>query len=569
MSSSKSLQIIQHAQKPDNLTGILDGTHESKRLRQNTKALLVVPKYNFAKEIFHQYTFPVGMAYVSAALKRAGYQVDCLNLNQNFGEDSKLVKEALNKKKYDFVLTGGNDLVYRTVKRIISTIKSHSTKPISILAGPILTHEPELMTKDMEPDLAIIGEGELTTIQLLDCLIQKEDINKVPGVIYSKNGSIIITEKPKAIKNLEEIPFPDFESFGFEEHLKHQHSNDYFFHNPHDYPKSYPLLGSRGCAFNCTFCWHPENYRTRSVDHIMKEIGEVVKKYKINNLQILDDCFSIKEERVYEFCKKIKELSKEIGYKITWTCQLLVHTVDRQILNTMKDAGCESISYGFESMSPVVLKSMMKPITPEQLDNALHATLDAKIAIKAHLILGDTAETLETAQETLDYWINNCQGQIGLGYVQPYPGSVIYQRCVEKGIIKDRLDYIKNGMDPQNSINMTDNISNKDFKRLRKKVLSAYSKYNKFVTPTSMIKTGYDIYELKIKCPFCKHHNTYKNFWAKNKNSFGFNTTCRNCYKCFFAVSLAQKIAYKHYPKIRTIRNYYRRIFKLNRGEYS
>ena len=531
------------------------------------KILLIVPKYNFSKEKFYHYTFPIGLGYVSAILKKSGYKVDCLNLNHLYGEVKELMKEALNKENYDFVCTGGNDFIFHTVKTMIDVVKGHSSKPKFILAGHILTHEPELMLEELKPDFGIISEGEDTILELINCVKTNNDLREVAGVIYYNDSELVRTKKRVPIKNLDSIPFPDYEGFGFDEYLEYIPCNLNYFNNTVDLPRTYAFLGSRGCAFNCTFCWHSENYRWRSIDNIMQEMRHVVKRYKINNLNIVDDCFSIKQERVYEFCEKIKELSDEVGWPIKWTCQILVHTVDKKLLHIMKDAGCEIISYGFESFSPIILRSMMKPITPQQIDKAFHATLQAKIGIQAHFIFGDTNETVETAKQTLEYWINNANGQIGLGFIQPYPGSIMYQRCIEKGVINDKLDYIKSQMDPHNCINMTNNISDGELMRFRTGMLIAFSRYVKFVRPISIEKTKKNLYAVKVRCPFCKEKIIYKNCYIGNKLTFGFNLVCRSCYMRFFAVSLLQKIGYRYYSKTRAIRTYYKKLLRLNRKE--
>ncbi len=552
------------------LQGAADSDSDKIFNTSNVNILLLVPKYNFSKEIYHHYTFPIGLGYVNAILKNAGYQVDCINLNQGCGTVKDLVAEALDKKDYDYVCTGGNDLIFYTVRTIIETVHEHKSKPKIILAGHILTHEPELMIDALKPDFGVISEGEITILELLECLEKNQDLKQVAGIIYSdKDGKITRTTKRAPIKDIDSIPFPDYEDLGLSIHIDNTYCNDNYCNNTLDFPRTYPFLGSRGCAYNCTFCWHPENYRWRSIENIMEELRHAVRKYKINNLNIVDDCFSIKQDRVYEFCKRIKELSKEVGWDIKWTCQLLVHTVDRKLLHTMKDAGCESISYGFESFSPIVLRSMMKPITPEMIDRAFHATLDAKIAVQAHFIFGDTAETKETTEETINYWIKNGKGQIGLGFIQPYPGSVMYQRCIERGILKDRLDYIKNGMDPNNCFNMTDSMSDEELKNFRKKMLKAYRAHIRFVRPISIKDTGNERYRFEVKCPFCKEIVIYNNCYIKNKYTYGFNIICKNCCMRFFIVSIAQKIAYKHYEQVRSVWTFFRKLLKFNKMEHS
>ena len=549
---------------------IFESQQEGKKLflASDVSILLVIPKYNFGKEKFYHYTFPIGLGYVASILKKAGYDVDCLNLNHIYGDAGDLMKECLDKKSYDYVCTGGNDFIFYTVKNMIETVRQHKSKPKFILAGHILTHEPELMLEELRPDFGIISEGEETITDILACLETDGSVQDINGIIYrDENGNLIRTKKRAPIKDLDAIPFPDYGDFGFAEYLEHIHCNEGYHNHFYDHPRTYPLLGSRGCAFNCTFCWHPENYRWRSVDNIMDEIKLVVNRYKINTLLIVDDCFSIKQERVYEFCKKIKELSEEVGWQIKWVCQILVHTVDKKLLETMKDAGCETISYGFESFSPIVLRSMMKPITPQQIDKALHATLQAKIGVQGHFIFGDTVETNETARQTLNYWLSNANGQIGLGFIQPYPGSVMYQRCVEKGVIKNKLDYIKDQMDPHNCINMTDNMTDEELKEFRKDMLEAYSKHLTFVRPSSVERTGENVYTVTVDCPFCKETMVYKNCWIQKRFTYGFYMTCRDCHMRFFIVSLIQKLAYKNYSKVRSIRTFYKKLFRLNKME--
>jgi radical SAM superfamily enzyme YgiQ (UPF0313 family) len=277
---------------------------------------------------------------------------------------------------------------------------------------------------------------------------------------------------------------------------------------------------------------------------------------------ITDECFYVSKDHIYEFCKEIKKLSKEFPWELKWGCQLMVFLVDAALLKTMKESGCDTISYGFESFSPVVLKSMRKPITPEQIDYAFKETLKAGIGVQANFILGDVAETKETAKKTVDYWEKNSKGQIGLGFVQPYPGSDLYKHCIKKGIIKDKLKYIKNEMGPNNVVNMTESMSDKDIKKLSKKLLKEFSRNVKFISPISVKieNKNKKTYSLKVKCPFCKNIINYGNCFIPNKFTYGFNLICRECAYRFFVVSILQKLAYKYYYITRLFRDFQLKI---------
>lgn len=500
--------------------------------------MIVIPRYNITNDVNYSYNVPLGLGYILAILKQQGYQVDCINLNHCKGYVKNIIHESLSKKNYDYVCTGNISLRYAITAEIVEAVRTHESNPKIILGGQLITTEPELMLKSLNPDFIIIGEGEETIIELLEYLWCGKDIEEVRGIGYKgKEDNIIITKPRGDIKNLDTLPFPDFEGFDFKELLNNLPANEQF-----DYPRTYPILGSRGCPFRCSFCYHYNTYRTRTVDNIMEELAIAVRRYEINNIAIYDECLSIKEDRLNEFCKRMQKFLEEIPWKLRWTCQLPVRAVDKAKLEVMKNAGCDWVSYGFESYSPSVLKSMKKPLTPQQIDRVFHETLEVGMGIQANFIFGDIAETTETARETLDYWKKNCMGQVNLGFIQPYPGSEIYEHCIRKGIIKDRLDFIKNTISPFLVLNMTDNMTAGEIRWLEKDVFCAVVKYRKYVRPISMEKMGGgNTYVVETKCPYCKEIIKYENLVIENRYNYGFFKTCRNCYKRYFITSFYQR----------------------------
>lgn len=528
--------------------------------KKNTKILLIAPRYNLTTKANYNYNFPLGLGYISAVLKKEGYDVDCFNMNHYSGTIEELINGLLDKKKYDFVCTGNNALGYAITKSIIDISRKHRSHPRIVLGGPIITSEPELIFEDLMPDFGVIGEGEKTIIELVDAVKDNKNLEKIKGIVFKKNGKSVFTEPREPISDINSLPWPDFEGFEFEKQFQNLYPNYTYIYNVFDYPRVYPILGSRGCPFQCTFCYHYSRYRKRTIDNIMEELKSAVKKHRINLILLYDECFSVNKERVYEFCKRIKELQKEISWELKWTVQLTVHNIDEEMLRIMKDAGCDSISYGFESFSSAVLKSMRKPITPQQIENAFNKTLKAGIGVQANFIFGDAAETKETAKETLDWWKKNCHGQVGLGFIQPYPGSEIYKHCVRKGIIKDKLDFIKNDLSRGNWFNMTDKMTDEEIKDLKKEILESTGGYCKFVMPISKKRMRENVYEFFVKCPFCGELNHYKNCFITTPWTYGFFMHCRKCKMRFFIVSWVQKVAYKHYSKIRALRDLQKKI---------
>lgn len=526
--------------------------------------LLIVPRYSLTNKKNYDYYFPIGLSYIASVIKKAGYNLDCLNLNHFDGAIDYLITQTLNKKEYDIVCSGDIGIGFASMEKIILTIRNHKSNPKFILGGAIITSAPKLIFKALNPDYAVIGEGEVTILELLKFIEQKKDLKKVDGIIYKDSkGEMIITAPRKPIEDLSKIPYPDFESLGFREYLENQ-SSQQSPHSSFDYPRSYPILCSRGCPFRCTFCYHclGIKYRTRPIGDIMKELRWALKEYKINLIPLHDDLFSANKERLYEFCKEIKKLFKEIPWKCEWFCQISVQNVDREMLSILKDAGCTAISWGFESYSPIVLKSMKKPITPEQIDRAIKLSMEFKINIMGNFIFGDVAETKETAKETLDYWKKNCKGQVGIYFIQPYPGSEIYDYCVKKGIIKDELDYIKNKMAHLNWFNMTEKMSDEEMSQLKKEIFKLRREYCKYIVPKKItFERKPDVYTLVTQCPFCKEKVSYKNFRIRNFLIYTAIAYCRKCHRGFKICSRFYKFTMDYYNEL----EFFRRNFLLVR----
>jgi radical SAM superfamily enzyme YgiQ (UPF0313 family) len=245
------------------------------------KILMVIPKYNYRKEPDYKYNFPLGLAYILSVIKDKGYSIDCLNMNHLSGKIETILSSAIQKKEYDIICTGSNAMLYSQLKEIITVFRNISARSKIIIGGPIITSEPEFMFNSLRPDFAVAGEGEETILDLLNAIEKKLDFSKVKGIIFSKEGKTIITPERAPIKNIEKIPYPDFEGIGFLDQLKNMHCNDNWNFQAFDYPRTYPILGSRGCPFNCSFCWHDMRYRARSIKDIIKEIDWAVKNIKL------------------------------------------------------------------------------------------------------------------------------------------------------------------------------------------------------------------------------------------------------------------------------------------------
>ena len=296
--------------------------------------------------------FPIGLAYVSASLKRAGHEVDCCYFDAIDSLYARL------QKQYDFVGTGGMSLHFKQIETIARVAKESHTR--LIIGGNIISSEPELMTWVLKPDYAVIGEGDESIIELLKCLQESGDLSSVGGMAFLEEDKFVFTGERRPPKDLDSLPYPDYGSFEIKDRLDAAKPSDYHLYSIFDYPRNYHLVASRSCPHMCTFCYHTGPYRQRSIDSIMTELQKVIPEYRINIVEIVDDLFSYDQRRTLEFCTRFQEFRATLPWEVKWFCQMRVDRLDGQLLDAMKAAGLFAVSYGFESYSPIVLKSMKR-----------------------------------------------------------------------------------------------------------------------------------------------------------------------------------------------------------------
>jgi len=267
----------------------------------------------------------------------------------------------------------------------------------------------------------------------------------------------------------------------------------------------------------------------------------MIPKYHINLISIYDELFSNNIEWLREFCARMKEFLAKLPWECKWGCQMRVDKINDEMLKMMKNSGCYMVSYGLESYSSIVLKSMKKHITPEQIDRAIKLTLKNGLSVQGNFLFGDPAETWQTAKETLDYWKKNLEAGIMLTFVNPYPGTEIYRQCLERAIIKDKTNFIANQI--FDVINITEKMSTRKFAGLWATVSEARSKYRVYGVCKDLQSREDGTVELLIQCPHCRQMIEYKNYLIPSKYYYFLMMYCRSCRRRFFIASGLCKIA--------------------------
>lgn len=470
--------------------------------------LLIVPQYR-PKSLY--YDFPLGLAYISAAMKKAGLNVSCLNLNHCLRQDPlEKIHHAIAAGAIDVVCTGGLITHYNNIKNLCHVVKAIKPGIKTIVGGGLVTCEPELIFNNMELDYGVLGEGDLTIGELAHALIEGREPADVQGIIYrNPAGQVVRTAPRPPIADISTLPFPDYQGLELDYYLDNQRPYDSSNLNIFDEPRVMPVISSRSCPFQCCFCYHPlgNKYRSRNLDDFFAEVEFVINRYDINGFLILDELLSHSMDRLEEFCQRIKP------FHIRWMSQLRVDSVNEKVLRMLKDSGCFYLSYGIESAHDDILKCMKKHTTVAQIEKALELTYDMGISAQGNLLFSARDETVETAYTSVDWALKHWYHRLQLAPLFPLPTSSDYLYAVEKGLIPDKLEFIKSGCGFVNISKMTDGQMDtllKLFSSLSFSVLLEPETYE--VTPAGYdLKRDSPLYSLTVQCPHCRRQVHYRN----------------------------------------------------------
>ena len=195
------------------------------------------------------------------------------------------------------------------------------------------------------------------------------------------------------------------------------------------------LLTGRGCPFRCNFCASPNmsgsKVRQRPTEKVVDEIEHILIHYNIEKFMFWEDTFITSKKRLLQFCKALSKRKIEI----TWRCHTRLDTLSEEIIDVLKDNGCQQINVGIETGSEKILKYINKKISLQKIVEKVELLKKKKMIWSGNFMIGYPEETKEDIEETIEFIRTVVRNHIALGVCIPYPGSYFYEDCLRLGII--------------------------------------------------------------------------------------------------------------------------------------
>ena len=383
---------------------------------------------------------PIDLMYAAASFERAGAQCRLVDYpGERWGEDR--LREDLLAFRPDLVLLSITTPGFDADMRVASLIKE-------ILPGTVVAAKGahfntlDRIALERYPglDLALRGEFEPACRELVEGKPWERIAgiafrSPIPGppsairdpqsAIRNPQSAIIRTPDRPFIENLDSIPFPA-------RHL----ANNALYTRPDTGELQTTVVTNRGCPFDCCYCLANQvagrRNRMRSPANILAEIEECVSRHGIRSFLFRSDLFTARREWVLEICREIRSR----GLDIAWSCNSRVDTIDPEMLDEMKRAGCWIIAFGVESGSEEMLERIGKKTNLQAARNALAITRRARILSSVYFLVGLPWETPETLRANERFAREILPDVLEVFYVYPFPGTPLHEEAVRLGLLQ-------------------------------------------------------------------------------------------------------------------------------------
>jgi len=391
---------------------------------------------------------PLGLAYVAAALREAGYDfrvIDAtgaaLDAVSPYPDRSDFMVQGLTVDETVRRIPAHADVIgvscmfstlWPLTHRVAMAIRKRFPRALLVLGGEHGTAVPEHVLATSPFDVVVLGEGEETFVELLRARQAGRSLNTVKGIAYRDNGRVATTGLSERRRDVDAIAPPDWASFPIGEYIDRHQTNGI------NLGRSMPILGTRGCPFQCTFCSNPAMWTQRWIARdprlLADEMERYVREYGVTNFDFQDLTAIVKRQWIVDFCRELIRRN----LKITWQMPsgTRAEVFDAEVADLLYRSGCRALAFAPESGSPEILKAVKKQVDLGHMLAAMRAAVRRGLKLSCFIVIGFPDDTPVTLRQTLR--LIRRMAVLGVYDVAvskfvPYPGSALFRRLQREG----------------------------------------------------------------------------------------------------------------------------------------
>ncbi|MDP8234620.1 MAG: radical SAM protein [Candidatus Saelkia tenebricola] len=422
------------------------------------------------------HTKPMNLAYLAAYIRKFGYNVEIIDYEIEMYNEIAFF-EKLKTNSPGIVGISCTTSTIKNGAKICAVVKSFSSKIATVVGGAHANCLPQQTLHEFSDfDYLVYGEGEVTLLELCDCIQNEKKTEEIKGLVYRSEGKIIQNPLRDLIEDLDSIPFPARDLF------KNRKQPGYSAKGFSNKISSAELFTSRGCPFSCAFCAVSAAFgrkaRFRKTEFIEEEVKQLIEQNKVKHIVVADDTFGLDEERSLEIC----DIFLSHGVK-SWNCETRVDKISKNLLKMMVKSGCRKVTFGIESGSQRIRDLIEKNFSFAQIEKAVYWAKEAGIEhIEGNFIIGvHPSETMEDIEMTREMIHSLPWTIISVAIIVPFPGTAIHEMMKAKDMLHEDIDWEDFEMFGRIPKWHTEHFSAKDLVILQKKMTAEFFLNPKYV----------------------------------------------------------------------------------------
>ena len=360
-----------------------------------------------------------GIASLSAVLKQEDYQTDLLFLyefNKNY------INAHIEKSRPDIIGYSFGSHQFSLAQEIIAYLADYCQVP-AIVGGVHATIAPEECLNIKGVLGVCVGEAEEAFVCFVNAYAEGSDFFDTQNFYFKKNEKIISNSLLPLNKNLDLLPFPDRKIFNYD---------------PNEVMLGLEFLFSRGCPYTCSFCINPHLQklykdkgpfiRFRTPGSAVREIEETLKLYNYQGaITFHDDVFTQKKSWLKEFSALYKE---KVG--LPYVCNSTADKIDDEVVLYLKDSGCREVWVGIETGDEKLRNQLLnKKVLDKDILNAGKTLKNSGIPLVSYNLIGIPGESEDNIKKLVDINIKAGVEKTSVSFLQPYPGTKLYEECLK------------------------------------------------------------------------------------------------------------------------------------------
>lgn len=368
---------------------------------------------------------PLGLLYISAYLNQKNVKNDVYD-STFFSQDAQL--KFIEEKQPKVVAIYTNLMTKVNVIKLIKLLKNNPKygRPKIVLGGPDITYNCENYLKT-EADFLIIGEGEETTIQLCNAIINNEDFSQITGIAFFENGFVKKTPPRVKLKDLSDLPLPNRDAIPVDKYLQTWKT--------HHGKSSMTVSTQRGCPYTCKWCStavYGQSYRRRPAHLVAEELKLLKDNYNPDSIWFVDDVFTVSHKWIRSFHEEVLKQDAIIPFE----CITRAERLNDDILQLLKEAGCYRIWIGAESGSQKIIDAMDRRVDVDVVKTAIQKTNALGIETGTFIMVGYPGENEKDINETINYLKAANPTHFTITVAYPIKGTSLYNEIEDKITIK-------------------------------------------------------------------------------------------------------------------------------------